>query len=114
MPRRFTIALFLFAAFPLAVAARAGAEAGRQGPAAEPPKLEPKNFTEKVAGFKTIIDANTKATTKIDLKAQFEMVYVPGGEFTIGSPETEAGPASRTRARSTRRRSATSGCRSSR
>jgi formylglycine-generating enzyme required for sulfatase activity len=53
------------------------------------PKLNlPKpGVKEKVAGFKT--DENTKQ--KIDLKAEFEMVYVPGGEFTMGSPDDESG-----------------------
>ena len=55
------------------------------------PKLEPKNFIEKVKGFKSIIDANTKTTTKVDMKEQFEMVYVRGGEVTVGSPESEEG-----------------------
>ena len=50
-------------------------------------KLERKNFVEKVAGYK--LDENTKE--KIPLAAKFEMVYVPGGEFAMGSPETEPG-----------------------
>lgn len=37
--------------------------------------LPPKNFVQSIPG--------------IDVK--FEMVYIPGGEFTMGSPETEAG-----------------------
>ncbi|OWK35093.1 formylglycine-generating enzyme family protein [Fimbriiglobus ruber] len=37
--------------------------------------LPPKNFTEKLPGT----------------KVQFEMVYVPGGEFSMGSPEGESG-----------------------
>jgi formylglycine-generating enzyme required for sulfatase activity len=52
-----------------------------------PQKLERKNFIEKVSGFRTV-----EATGKrIDLKGQFEMVYIEGGEFTMGSPETEPG-----------------------
>lgn len=50
-------------------------------------KLPPKNFTETVTGFKT--DENTKK--KIELKSKFDMVYVPGGEVTVGSPESEVG-----------------------
>ena len=92
MPLRFTMAFVLFAACPAPGGrAVAGRETGRQGPAARTAKLEPKNFTEKVNGFKTVVDANTKARTKVELKGQFEMVYVPGGEVTVGSPETEAG-----------------------
>ena len=52
-----------------------------------PVKLERKNFTEKTASYK--IDENTKQ--KIPLAAKFDMVYVPGGEFLMGSPEIEAG-----------------------
>lgn len=54
---------------------------------AKPIKLERKNFTEKAASYK--IDENTKQ--KIPMTAKFEMVYVPGGEFLMGSPESEAG-----------------------
>jgi formylglycine-generating enzyme required for sulfatase activity len=50
-------------------------------------KLEHTNFTETAASYK--IDENTKQ--KIPMTAKFEMVYVPGGEFTMGSPESEAG-----------------------
>lgn len=51
------------------------------------PKLERKNYTEKTTSHK--IDENTKQ--KIPLTAKFDMVYVPGGEFLMGSPETEPG-----------------------
>ena len=51
------------------------------------PMLERKNYTEKTTSHK--IDENTKQ--KIPLAAKFDMVYVPGGEFLMGSPETEAG-----------------------
>jgi formylglycine-generating enzyme required for sulfatase activity len=71
----------LLAAFATGVALAAPAD---DKPAA---KLPPKNFTEKVTGFK--IDENTKK--KIELKSQFDMVYVPGGEYEMGSPDTEAG-----------------------
>jgi formylglycine-generating enzyme required for sulfatase activity len=77
----------------LLVAALAGLSAAALAPADEKPVTGPKvnlpkkNFAEKVAGFKT--DENTKQ--KIDLKAEFEMVYVPGGEFTMGSPDDEPG-----------------------
>ncbi len=54
-------------------------------------KPERKNFTQKVESFKLITDASTKQAMKVDLKSQFEMVFIPGGEVTVGSPETEAG-----------------------
>ena len=81
-PRCATLpAVFAGVAIGLAVCATAA----EQPPPAKP---EPKqNFVEKVAGFKA--DENTKQ--KIELKSQFEMVYVPGGEFEMGSPESEAG-----------------------
>src|SRR5437867_3881809 len=96
MPRRFTICGLLFAFCPLPAIGLSG---GSRPPLAsadandQPPnlKLERKNFTEKVTGFKTITDANTKTTTRIDMKSQFEMVYVTGGEVTVGSPESEEG-----------------------
>jgi formylglycine-generating enzyme required for sulfatase activity len=91
MPHRFTVSLFLFAAVPLAAVALSPADrpAGKDQP--PNPKLERKNFVEKVSGFKTVTDANTKKTTRIDMKGQFEMVYIPGGEVTVGSPESEEG-----------------------
>ena len=91
MRLRYTIALVLFAACPLlAIGLVPG---GRTDARDQPPnpKLEPKNFTEKVHGFKTVVNSNTKAKTKIELKGQIEMVYIPGGEVTVGSPETEEG-----------------------
>lgn len=46
-----------------------------------------KNFVEKIAGIK--VDQNTGE--KVNLDAQFEMVYVLGGEVTVGSPAAEPG-----------------------
>jgi len=78
MPPRVT----LFVAV-VALAASFLAPAAGQ-PAAAP---APKNFTEKLTSFK--IDENSKQ--KFDMKAQFDMVYVPGGEVTVGSPDDEPG-----------------------
>src|SRR5215218_7876195 len=78
MPPRFT----LYAAVLLVVAVALPPAAGQ--PAA---KREPKNFTEKLTAHK--IDENTKQ--KFEMKSQFDMVYVPGGEVTVGSPDTEPG-----------------------
>jgi formylglycine-generating enzyme required for sulfatase activity len=90
MPRRFTYAAVLLAALPLAaVGLTADDKPAAKGPVRV--DLEPKNFVQKVESFKTIVNASTKEATKVGLKTQFEMVYVPGGEVTIGSPESEAG-----------------------
>ena len=90
MTRRFTTSFLLFATLPwVAVAVAPPDEPADKVPA--PPKLERKNFTQKIESFKTITDANTKTTTRYDLKGQFEMIYVPGGEMTAGSPESEPG-----------------------
>jgi formylglycine-generating enzyme required for sulfatase activity len=86
MPHRFTIALLLVAAIPVAAIALAPRD---DKPAAT--KLQRKNFTEKIKGFRTVTDQTTKAVTKIDMAADFEMVFVPGGEVTVGSPESEPG-----------------------
>src|SRR3989442_901668 len=91
MPRRYTFALFFAAALPLAAVALAEPEKPTANEVPAPPKLERKDYTEKVAGFRTVADATTKQVTKIDMTSSFEMVYVPGGEVTVGSPETEAG-----------------------
>ena len=51
MSRRFTFALFLFAACPLAVVAVCPADVKPVAKDQPPnPKLEPKNFVEKVTG----------------------------------------------------------------
>ncbi|MBX9625022.1 MAG: formylglycine-generating enzyme family protein [Gemmataceae bacterium] len=86
------------ALFPvLAVAAGLSAPAADQAPAAKPPAKA--NYTEAVKAVRVIeheeMDPKTKAKTKriekVPLAAKFDMVYVPGGEFTMGSPEGEAG-----------------------
>src|SRR5262249_37307969 len=60
----------------------------------KPAKLERKNYGEKTSSFKTeVIDptADPPKTRKVDMAAKFEMVWVPGGEFTMGSPDSEPG-----------------------
>jgi len=79
--------MFARCAFLIVAAGTAALAFAAEDKPAAPPKLEPKNFTEKIASHK--IDENTKK--KIPLNAKFDMVYVPGGEFTMGSPESEAG-----------------------
>ncbi|MDB5307595.1 MAG: sulfatase-modifying factor protein [Gemmataceae bacterium] len=83
MLSRFTVLCALAAG--LAAVGLSGAAADK--PAAPAGKLERKNFVENTTGYK--LDENTKK--KIPLAAKFEMVYVPGGEFTMGSPEAEPG-----------------------
>lgn len=83
---RFTPLCLSFAGFAAAVIGVAvGAEDKPASPA--PSKLARKNFVEKVKGLK--VDENT--SQKVDLSAAFEMVYVPGGEFAMGSPAAEPG-----------------------
>jgi formylglycine-generating enzyme required for sulfatase activity len=48
-------------------------------------KLERKNFVERIQSYRVI------GGQKQQLQAEFEMVYVPGGEVTIGSPPDEPG-----------------------
>ncbi|HVL12564.1 MAG TPA: formylglycine-generating enzyme family protein [Gemmata sp.] len=91
MPHRYTHAILLAAALPLAAAALSPQDKPAATDTPAPPKLEPKNYTEKVTGFRTVTDPNTKKVTKIDMASSFEMVYVRGGEVTVGSPETEKG-----------------------
>ena len=78
----------------LFVAAMLCAAADKEPAQPTSPKLEKKNFVEKTTGFKTIeVDGPNggKVKKKIPLAAKFEMVYVPGGEFTMGSPDAEPG-----------------------
>ena len=54
--------------------------------------LPAKDFTEKLEG--TILvpsDEDDKKMVEVPLKATLEMVYIPGGEFLMGSPDGEAG-----------------------
>ena len=101
MPLRNTCSAALCAALPLlALAATPREQPTKQPPAKadEAPqaaKLEPKkNFVEKTKGFKTVVDdpdADPPKTHKEDMTASFEMVWVPGGEFTMGSTDKEPG-----------------------
>jgi formylglycine-generating enzyme required for sulfatase activity len=81
----------------LALALAAPAEEKPAPKAAEPPvpaKLERKNYTEKTKAWKKEItdpDAKPVKWRRVDTASKFEMVWVPGGEFTMGSPDTEAG-----------------------
>ena len=75
MLQRFTLLL------PIALLALTVAMARDDATVPPPPKvpskvdLPPKNFSQAIPG-----------TT-----VKFEMIYVPGGEFLLGSPATEAG-----------------------
>lgn len=62
--------------------------------------LPPKDFSETIVDEIRIVDPDadeddpefeTKYVKKLKTKASFEMVYVPGGTFEMGSPEGESG-----------------------
>jgi formylglycine-generating enzyme required for sulfatase activity len=96
MSRRATPFLILVASLPLvAVVAEDNAPVKSAEPAAPvPAKLDRASFTEKAGGWKTEVldpDADPPKTRKVDLAAKFDMVWVPGGEFTMGSPDAEPG-----------------------
>ena len=96
MARRYTTGLLLIVALPLLVLAAAPDDKPGAKPAESPapPKLERKNYTEKSSGFKLEVidpDSDPPKTRKVDLAAKFDMVWVPGGEFTMGSPDAEPG-----------------------
>lgn len=91
---------FVVAALPLFFVAVASSDEKPTDQPTEPPvpkpaKLEPKqNYTEKVSGWKKEItdpDSDPPKWRKVDMPAKFEMVWVPAGEFTMGSPDKEAG-----------------------
>jgi formylglycine-generating enzyme required for sulfatase activity len=95
MARRYTTCLVLAAALPLVAVVTAAEEKPARAPAEvpAPAKLERKNYTEKVSGWKLEVldpDSDPPKTKKVATPAQFEMVWVPGGEFMMGSPDTEA------------------------
>jgi formylglycine-generating enzyme required for sulfatase activity len=63
-------------------------------------ELPAKDFTETIEDEIRIVDPDgdeddpdfeTKFVKKVQSKATFEMVYVPGGKFKMGSPASEAG-----------------------
>lgn len=101
MPLRNIISVAFCAALPLFAVATTPREQPATKPAdkapevPKPPKLETgKNYVEKTKGFKTVVDdpdSEPPKTHKEDLKAQFEMVWVPGGEFAMGSSDSEVG-----------------------
>ncbi len=90
MLTRCTLLCFTFAGF-LGVLAR---PTTAQEKKAAPPPLEQKAYTEKTTAYRTI-EVNgsdgKKEVKKYPLASKFDMVYIPGGEFMMGSPEGEAG-----------------------
>jgi formylglycine-generating enzyme required for sulfatase activity len=98
MPRRYTAALLLIATLPLfAVATAAPDEKPKsdEPPVPVPAKLEPKKpYTEKISGWKKEVsdpDSDPPKWKKVEMSAKFDMVYVPAGEFMMGSSDSEAG-----------------------
>ncbi|QJX00890.1 formylglycine-generating enzyme family protein [Frigoriglobus tundricola] len=97
MARRYTTGILLLVLLTLGAVAVAHPEDIPANKAADPPaapKLERKDYTEKTTAFKTEVtdpDSDPPKTRKVDLGAKFDMVWVPGGEFSMGSPDAEAG-----------------------
>lgn len=101
MPTRHILSAVFCAALPLLVLGASADDKPATKPvdkaaeAPKPAKLEAgKNFTEKTTGLKVEVvdpDADPPVTQKTAMKAQFEMVWVPGGEFMMGSPGAEKG-----------------------
>ena len=97
MSHRYTTGLFLIALLPFVAVTTAADE--KPAPKAEdkpstPAKLERKNYTEKTVGYKVNVvdpDADPPKTKREEMKAQFDMVWIPGGEFMMGSSADEAG-----------------------
>jgi formylglycine-generating enzyme required for sulfatase activity len=96
MPRQYTFSVALLVALPVIAIGLAPDEKPGAKPAETPKaaKLERKNYVEKTSTIKIeVVDPNVDPpkTKRVETKAGFEMVWVPGGEFTMGSPDTEAG-----------------------
>ncbi len=95
MPRKYTTSVAILLTLPLlALAIPRKEKPATPTTQPKPAKLERKNYIEKTSGFKTVVEdplADPPKTKRVDLAAQFEMVYLPGGEFTMGSPESEPG-----------------------
>ncbi|MCS6865255.1 MAG: SUMF1/EgtB/PvdO family nonheme iron enzyme [Gemmataceae bacterium] len=99
MPRRYTLGLVVIVIVPLWAAAVVPLEHPTASSAANETKsanLPPahKNFTEKIRGWKKEVidpDSNPPKFERVPMEAEFEMIWVPGGEFLMGSPETEVG-----------------------
>ncbi len=99
MPRRYTffwvfgvmVPLFAATVVPAGTPPASSSAAGTKSANLPPPH---KNFTEKIRGWKKEIidpDSDPPKSERVPMEAEFEMIWVPGGEFLMGSPETEAG-----------------------
>jgi len=56
--------------------------------------LPAKDFTQKLEGTVLVpSDEDSSKLVEVPLKATMEMVYIPGGEFLMGSPDGESGRA---------------------
>jgi formylglycine-generating enzyme required for sulfatase activity len=74
---------------PAAAALAAAGLLAAAGPPDQPGQRPRENFVETVRGV--ALPRGTEG--KRDLRIPFEMVYIPGGEFTMGSPDGESGRA---------------------
>ena len=98
MPLRNLSAVLFCAALPLFAVATAPDEKPVPKPADMTPKpAKPeagKNYVEQTKAYKLEVidpDSDPPKTKKVDTASKFEMVWVPGGEFAMGSADGEAG-----------------------
>ncbi|HSQ54126.1 MAG TPA: hypothetical protein VLM40_00145, partial [Gemmata sp.] len=78
MPKHYTIGLVLLTGVSIGAVAIAPAQVPARTDTPRPAKLERKDYSEKVSGFRTVTDPNTKKVMRIDMSAGFDMVFISG------------------------------------